>query len=111
MNLTRGINLKKIGDAANGATGAELKGISCFLAFPMFLLFRVRGFMLQLFAQKLECLRFESVVFMSVRSSLVAASSWLISPGGLRIGGCESYEERPREEYVFYQTLEVARAV
>jgi 26S proteasome regulatory subunit T6 len=27
MNLTRGINLKKIGDAANGASGAELKAI------------------------------------------------------------------------------------
>jgi len=27
MNLTRGINLKKIADQANGATGAELKGV------------------------------------------------------------------------------------
>jgi 26S proteasome regulatory subunit T6 len=27
MNLTRGINLKKIADQANGASGAELKGI------------------------------------------------------------------------------------
>ncbi len=27
MNLTRGINLKKIADAANGASGAELKAI------------------------------------------------------------------------------------
>ena len=27
MNLTRGINLKKIADKANGASGAELKAI------------------------------------------------------------------------------------
>lgn len=59
MNLTRGINLRKIAEMMPGASGAEVKVTKHFVSFFQ----DISIFLFRVFVPKLECTLSENVVF------------------------------------------------